>query len=154
MSTPTPKADLFGIPVDALTMAQVVERCRQSMLARERMLIGAVNAAKIVKMRENELLRSSVLEADLVIADGMAVVWASRILRRRLPERVTGIDLFERLLDVGHQEGLAAYFLGATPEVLEELLRRVRERWSGLRIAGAHDGYFKDEEAEAIAEEI
>src|SRR5690606_16573803 len=49
MSTPTPKADLFGIPVDALTMAQVVERCRQSMLARERMLIGAVNAAKIVK---------------------------------------------------------------------------------------------------------
>ena len=91
------------------------------------------------------LLRDSLLECDMLLADGQSVVWASRMLRQPLPERVAGIDLFESLLELrppGGPVGLPAR--ARKPEVLSRLLDVIEERWPGLRIAGARDGYFTD----------
>ncbi len=76
-----PVRRLFGIPVHAVTMGQVLALCEESVAARRPLMIGVVNAAKIVNMRRTPILGEAVLEADLVLADGMAVVWASRLLR-------------------------------------------------------------------------
>ena len=56
----------------------------------------------------------------MILADGQSVVWASRLLGRPLPERVTGIDLFERLLELADRDHLRIYLLGRRPEVLDE----------------------------------
>ncbi len=145
---------LFGFPVHAATMEQTLALCHNAVEHRQRLVIGVLNAAKIVNMRRDSLLRASVLESDLVLADGMAVVWASRLLGEPLPERVAGIDLFVRLLGLGHQHRWSAYFLGAKPEVLDELLKRIREQYPDLRIAGARHGYFSDAEAESVTADI
>ncbi len=150
----TKRQVLLGVPVDAMTMSDVIERCKNAIRERRRLLIGVVNAAKLVGMRKEAVLRDSVLQADVVLADGMSVVWASRLLRRPLPERVAGIDLLEQLLELSAREGHSVFFVGATSEVLDQMAQRIRDRWPGLRIAGMHDGYFSDTQSESVAERI
>jgi len=118
------------------------------------MLIGVVNASKVVHLRHDPLLRDSLLECDMIVADGQSVVWASRLVHQPLPERVAGCDLFESLLAVAHRDGRSVYLLGAKPEVLRLLEARIQERFPGLRMAGSRDGYFKDSESADVAAEI
>lgn len=145
---------LFGLEVDALTMEEVVGRCVASVRAERPVTVGVVNAAKVVKLRSDELLRDSVISSDVLLADGQSVVWASRLLGEPLPERVAGIDLFERLLEVADQEHLRVFLLGAKPEVLTLLEERIHERFPGLVIAGTRDGYFTEQDSDRVAAEI
>lgn len=135
-------------------MSQALEICRMHIGARRRLMIGVVNAAKLVNMKRDALLRESVVSADVIFADGMAPVWASRILGRPLPERVAGIDLFSNLLSLAERDGFSAYFLGAEPGVLGEMLERVQRTYPHLRVAGSADGYFADDESADVAERI
>ncbi|MEU1385854.1 MULTISPECIES: WecB/TagA/CpsF family glycosyltransferase [unclassified Nonomuraea] len=145
---------VFGTVLDALTMSQVIARCVAAVAEGGRLTIGVVNAAKIVNMRADAALRQSVLDSDLVLADGQAVVWAARVLGHRIPERVAGIDLFTELMAEGGRRGYRAYFLGATGEVLAGVLDEVRARYPGLAVAGSRDGYFAPEESAEVAAEI
>jgi N-acetylglucosaminyldiphosphoundecaprenol N-acetyl-beta-D-mannosaminyltransferase len=145
---------LFGMHVDALCMDEVMERCHVALAKRRRMLLGVLNAAKIMQLRRDALLRNSLLECDLLLADGQSVVWASRLLRRPLPERVAGIDIFERLLALAQEEGRPVALLGARPDVLVRLEAVIARRYAGLKIAYSHHGYFHASEADAIAERI
>ncbi len=145
---------LYGLELDPLTMDEVLDRARTAISARRRFLIGVVNAAKIVKMRHDELLRDSLLEADVLLADGQSVVWASKLLGHPLPERIAGIDLFEHLLETADRDGLSIYLLGARAAVLDTLVERIHSRYPGLRVAGSRDGYFSEAQSEDVAEEI
>ncbi|MBE7184187.1 MAG: WecB/TagA/CpsF family glycosyltransferase [Methylobacterium mesophilicum] len=145
---------LFGLYFDPLSMDEVIEQCRNALITRSRVALGVLNAAKIVNLRGDEALRNSLMECDLLLADGQSVVWASRLLGRPLPERVAGIDIFERLLNLAHRENRSIYLLGAKPEVLAALQLRLAQLYPGLRIAGSHHGYFKGGESAEIAEDI
>jgi N-acetylglucosaminyldiphosphoundecaprenol N-acetyl-beta-D-mannosaminyltransferase len=145
------RKSLFGFELDPLTMDETVRRCLEAVHRGEQLEIGVVNAAKLVNMRRDERLAKAVTGCDLVLADGQAVVWASRVLRAPLPERVAGIDLFLRLLAEAESAGMSVYFLGARQEVLEQMLRRVADRFPRLTVAGSRNGYFDDSEQEAIA---
>ncbi|GGU06972.1 WecB/TagA/CpsF family glycosyltransferase [Nocardioides albus] len=154
MTEPRAERYLFGLRIAPLTLAQAVERADEAISGRTRLLVAVVNAAKIAKLTTDTLLRESLLEADVTLADGQSVVWASRILRQPLPERVAGIDLFEGLLDLAHRKHLGVYLLGARPEVLAQLERAVAERWPGLELSGTRDGYFTDAQSADVAAEI
>ncbi|TXS32265.1 glycosyltransferase [Streptomyces sp. ms191] len=150
----TKRQTLFGVRLDALTMDETLGRCLTAVREGERLEIGVVNAAKLVNMRRDPALARAVSGCDLVLADGQAVVWAGRLLRRPLPERVAGIDLFMRLLAEAETAGMSVYFLGAREEVLERMLREVAARFPALRVAGSRNGYFDDSEQPAIADAV
>jgi len=152
--TETPKAPVLGVPVNALTMDDAVALADSAIQDRRRLLIGVVNAAKLVNMRRDRRLRQAVLASDVILPDGMSVVWAARLLRRPLPERVTGVDLLTRLLEHAHQKRYGVYCLGATDEVLAEVLDRIREEYPGARVVGHRNGYFSADEEPAVAEHI
>ena len=156
MSTdrPVPTNTVLGLPLAALTMAEVVALCDEHIRAHQRLLIGVVNAAKVVNMRRDAVLRAAVLAADLLLADGMAVVWAAWLLRRPLPERVAGIDLFVRLLEQAHERHYRVYCLGATGEVLAAVVQRIQREYSGVQLVGWHDGYFAGGAEERVVAEI
>jgi N-acetylglucosaminyldiphosphoundecaprenol N-acetyl-beta-D-mannosaminyltransferase len=152
---PAPERQLlFGLYVDCLRLDEAVARCNEALRTRQPILLGALNAAKIVTLRHDHALRNALLGCDLLLADGQSVVWASRLLGHPLPERVAGIDVFEHLLALAHREARSVYLLGAKPEVLETLERRLGERWPTLRIAGRHHGYFSDAQSGEIAADI
>lgn len=149
-----PRQDLFGLSVDALTMTQAVARCTDAIKNGERLSIGVLNAAKIVAMRRNPQLRQAVADCDMVLADGQAVVWASRVLGAPLPERVAGIDLFTELLAEAARRGYGVYFLGARPEILTRMLDEVGRRFPGLPVTGARDGYYQAGQEAEVAGDI
>ncbi|MFD4871815.1 WecB/TagA/CpsF family glycosyltransferase [Streptomyces sp. NPDC058420] len=150
----THRQTLFGVELDPLTMDETVQRCLEAVRDGRQLEIGVVNAAKLVNMRRDQRLADAVAGCDLVLADGQAVVWAGRILRAPLPERVAGIDLFLRLLAEAESTGIPVYFLGARQEVLEQMLLKVADRFPGLKVAGSRNGYFDDSEQESIADAI
>lgn len=145
------KVVVLGVPVDPLTMAEALDAVEGAIERRERIQIGVVNAAKIVNMRRNPALRDAVLSSDMIFADGMGVVWASRILGKPLPERVAGIDLMAGMLARAHAKRYRVFFLGATDEVLDKTIERVRASFPDVVVAGRHNGYFTEEEEEAVA---
>ncbi len=150
----TPVRELFGVPIAAITMREALQLVDDAVRSRRRLQIGVVNAAKLVKMQQDEELRTDVLSSDVIIADGTAVVWASRILGRPLPERVTGIDLMTGILARGRDAGLRVYCLGATPDVLDRTTARIAREYPGVTVAGRHHGYFSRDEEQAVFDDI
>lgn len=113
-----------------------------------------VNAGKIVAMQSDLQLRQSVNESDLINADGQAVVWASKILRKPLKERVAGIDLMVNLVELAHKKNYKVFFFGAKEEVVKAVVDNYSKTYSPNIIAGYRNGYFKKEEEQDIAREI
>ena len=148
------RRDMLGVSLDALTMTQAVARCVEAVDHNGYVAVGVVNAAKVVKMRQDASLRSAVSDCTMVLADGQSVVWASRLLRAPLPERVAGIDLFLKLLAQADSHGYRVYFLGARPDVLQRMLVTVTRQFPRMTVAGSHDGYFGPGEEPEIAAEI
>jgi len=133
------------------TLAWCIDACRSDGPAA---ILLTANASHLVDMQQNPELRQACLAADLVTADGMSVVWASRILGQPLPERVTGVDLLVRLLQLGEAQGLRSFFLGARPDVLDRFLAVCKAKHPGLPVAGWRDGYFPVSEHEAVVRQI
>ena len=109
--TPT-RVRMYGVDVDAITIDETVDLVMASLSANQAVQHVVLNAAKIVAMSKDEDLRRVISDCKIVNADGMSVVVASRILRRPLPERVAGIDLFHRLVERAAESGQSVYFLG------------------------------------------
>jgi N-acetylglucosaminyldiphosphoundecaprenol N-acetyl-beta-D-mannosaminyltransferase len=136
-------------------MQGIVDRCLMWCSARRAPhTIITVNAAILCMMRKDPELRRACLAGDLIVADGVPIVWTSRMLNAPLPERVAGVDLMARLLEAASERGLSAYFLGAKVEVVRDLIRLCRERYPGLVVAGYRDGYFSPGENKAVIKEI
>jgi N-acetylglucosaminyldiphosphoundecaprenol N-acetyl-beta-D-mannosaminyltransferase len=145
---------ISGIPVDNLTEDEAVAAI-DGMIAAGGTHYGAViNAAKVVAADRDEQLKRTLIEADLITADGMSVIWASRVLGVRLKERVTGIDLFQRLVRHAAQRGLSVYFLGARESSVRGTVEFFSTRYPSLRIAGWRDGYFKTAEDQSVSKSI
>ncbi|WP_277397741.1 WecB/TagA/CpsF family glycosyltransferase [Paraburkholderia sp. Ac-20347] len=112
-----------------------------------------VNAAKIVHSRKDLSLAASIRASDLINIDGMAVVWAARLLGYPVPERVAGVDLFEKLIGESERRKFKIFLLGATDSVVSKVVDVCRQKFPELEIGGWHNGYFWNEE-EALVKKI
>jgi N-acetylglucosaminyldiphosphoundecaprenol N-acetyl-beta-D-mannosaminyltransferase len=149
-----PRHEVLGVHIHAATMTQVLDVIDAAIRERKHLMVGVVNAAKIINMRKNPELSADVNGSDLVLADGISVVLASRVLGCSLPERVAGIDLMHGMLERGSRAGYRVYCLGATEETSAEVERRFTKMYPGVRIVGRRNGYFSEDEEQAIAEDI
>ena len=83
-----------------------------------------------------------------------AVVWAANLLGLNLPERVSGIDLMESLVELSFNKGYKCYFLGATQEVVQKFVAIYKDKYSDDIIAGFRNGYFNEQEENAYCRKI
>jgi len=150
----TPKVELFGIPVDNLTMDETLRRIDRAIRQKQPLHHIAVNAGKIVAMQQNPALKEDVLSADLINADGMAVVWASKLLGKPLKERVAGIDLMQNLLKMAADKGYKVFLFGAREEIIRKVVEQIKDKYGKNIIAGYRNGYFSTDEEENIARQI
>ncbi|TQS12909.1 WecB/TagA/CpsF family glycosyltransferase [Microbispora hainanensis] len=127
-----------GVLLDPLTEAQVVARV---MAAAERGTGGHVVTPNVDICRaaaRDPSLRALIDAAELAVADGMPLVWASRLLGRPLPERVTGADLIWSLTGAAAARELPVYLIGGPPGVAAAARDALCERHPGLVVAGVH----------------
>lgn len=137
-----------------LTCRQTLEEIFDLIHKGERGYLCTVNVAILMMMRKDARLRRFVENAWCCVADGTPLVWASRLLRNPVPERVTGVDLVEMLCEQAAKTDVGVYLLGARQHVVEGVANRLRERYPGLRISGYDDGYFQSEGAEARSDAV
>jgi N-acetylglucosaminyldiphosphoundecaprenol N-acetyl-beta-D-mannosaminyltransferase len=117
-------------------------------------VITSANGQVISMCARDRGLRDLFLSADLIHADGMPLVLASRLkCPTPLRERVATTDLFHDVARLAESRGATFYLLGATPEVIERAVRNVRSRYPRLTIAGFRSGYFdRLQESQVVAD--
>lgn len=164
------RVDILGVGVDVVTAQEAVRRitsfwagasasgdtgivstgfsrrtCHQVVTLNPEMIMAAQADAGLLR-----ILR----ESSLVVADGIGVVWASRVIGRPLPERVAGVDLASALIGEIARQGRTIAMVGGKPGVADEAARRLRERHPGLRVSVTFHGYFTEAESESIVAQI
>ncbi|WP_197914092.1 WecB/TagA/CpsF family glycosyltransferase [Listeria sp. PSOL-1] len=145
---------LLGSNLDLYTKEESVRRLCGFIEDRKMIQHVVINANKINLMQTDTELQKIVNSAPIINADGMSVVWAARLLKYNIKERVTGIDLFEEMVAICAERGYRPFYFGATEEVVKEVVNKHQEKYPSLKIAGYHHGYFKDSESVQIAEII
>lgn len=141
---------LFGVEIDPVGMREAVSCLHDWIEAPQSVcrFVVTPNVDHIVMLQHSEPLRNAYAAADLVTADGMPVVVASRWLGRPLPERVTGADLVPALFSAANPERpLRVFLLGAALGVAERAASRIEETWKGVKVVGTYSpplGFEKD----------
>ena len=129
---------LLGVPFHPVTQAQALEILLDAAQEGHAMQVATPNVDFAALADKNAALDSVLREADLVVADGMPLVWASRLLGPALPERVTGSDLTPELLKEAGRLGLGAYALGGAAGVAAKAMSLALRTSPGLRVCGTH----------------
>jgi N-acetylglucosaminyldiphosphoundecaprenol N-acetyl-beta-D-mannosaminyltransferase len=149
-----PSIDFLSIPVAAVTMQQTVQLVDNCIRNNDHIQHAVINAGKVVAMQKDKKLYDSVVNCDVINADGQSIVWAARFLGKHLPERVAGIDLMENLMALAHQKGYKCFFFGAKEEVVRRVTAMYASTYSPEIIAGYRNGYYTQDEEESIARQI
>ena len=155
------RVPLFGFQLDPLCLDDAVEqiyRWASTSTPRCRFVVTP-NVDHAVLYQENAALRSAYAHASLVLADGMPVVVAARLLGRPLPGRVAGSDLAPALFAAAERRGgLRVYLLGAAPGVAARAAESIMRRWPGVEVVGTYSpplGFEKNPtENEIILQQI
>jgi len=145
---------ILNTVIDNLSMDETLEIIDKRIVSKQGLHHVVVNAGKIVAMQSDVELMQAVNEADLINADGQAVVWASKFLGEPLKERVAGIDLMTNLVELAHTRGYKIFFLGAKEKVVKKVVQTYRLQYSNNIIAGYRNGYFSTEDEKKIAQQI
>jgi N-acetylglucosaminyldiphosphoundecaprenol N-acetyl-beta-D-mannosaminyltransferase len=147
------RVDILGHPVDNLTMDEVIQKIDEFIASEKSHRITVTNANKLYLTDQHPELLDIIHKSDLVIPE-QAIVIASRLLNRRLKERVSGIELMGRLLANASGKNHRIFFLGARPEVVSRLVEICHEKYEGINIVGHSDGYFSGDKEIAVLEKI
>lgn len=127
---------------------------RQGLLSRPRIVVSS-NGASIAKFHSDPAFRAVLQTADIVDADGMPLILATRILcKKPLLERVATTDFIHDASKLAVANGIRFFFLGAMPGIAEKAADNLRAKYPGIEIVGTRDGYFEEEEEPAICAQI
>lgn len=147
------RIEMMGCFIDNLSMEETLNEIEGFISTGRPHQHVVVNVDKLVKARHDPELRSIINDCALINADGMPVVWASRLLGKPLKERVAGVDLFEALMKRSAQKGWRVFLLGAREEIVAGVKRLYEVKYPGLVIAGYRNGYWEpDQEASVVTE--
>jgi N-acetylglucosaminyldiphosphoundecaprenol N-acetyl-beta-D-mannosaminyltransferase len=127
---------IWGLPLARLTYEQTLDEVDRLIARGEPALFITANLNYAMLSDRDERLRRVNERAAFLVADGMPLVWYSRLTGRPLPERVAGADLISMLLRRAAQRGHRVFLLGGAGNVAEEVAAIARERYAGLRIVG------------------
>jgi N-acetylglucosaminyldiphosphoundecaprenol N-acetyl-beta-D-mannosaminyltransferase len=140
--------------IDKISIDNVKEYIFQAIDNKKKIHIVYLNALKIYEIDKNPLMKKAISEAELILADGVPIVWVSKLFKNPLPGRVNGTDLFELLLSECESRNKSVYFLGSKEDILIKMLDVIKIKYPKLSIAGHRNGYFSDKDDNDIINDI
>ena len=146
MSTHFKYVNILGINFDDLTLSELIAHLKDDSQHHRNRFIVTANPEIVLAAYHDFAYRQVINNADYVTADGIGIIKGAQILNDPLPGRVTGYDTFLKLLQYTNHYHKKVYFLGAKPQVLTQMISNIRSHYPHLRIVGAHDGYFNNEQ--------
>ena len=148
------RTSLFNLNVDNLSKLETLQRIEEFVSSGSTHQHAVINVNKVIKAARDSDLRKIINNCDLINVDGIPLVWASRLLRKPIKERVAGIDLFLSLIEMANKQNWSLFFLGAKDETLNKTIEILRGKFPSLRISGYRNGYWNEAEEGEIAKKI
>ena len=148
------KTHILDVPFDVVTMEDAIEKVRGFLQDEGQHIICTPNPEIVMQAQEDAALMNILNAADLVILAGIGVVWASRYSEAKLPERVAGYDLTQRIFQEIENTDYTVYFFGGAPGVSLAAAKKMQEKYPHLKIVGGHNGYFDEKEEKKILYDI
>jgi len=139
------RINVLGVGFDNLTVEQAVAEGVRLMNTPGAHYAVTPNPEIVETCREDQEANRAVNSADLVLADGIGVIYGAKILGTPLQGRVTGIGFAQGMMERMAENGKRLFLLGAKPGVAEKAAKKLAEQYPGLQIAGTHDGYFRED---------
>ena len=148
------KIELTGVLIDNVTMEGALNKALSFLKSEKVNTIYTPNAEIMMAAQRDSHLRQILCEADMLVADGAGVVLASKILGKRLPEKVSGIDLTRKLFALERKTKIKYFLFGSQPGVAEEAANRIQSQFPMAQIVGTNNGYLKPGEESTLIEKI
>ncbi len=145
---------ILGVPIDCITMDQTLAKIELFLTSDRPHLVVTADATAIVIAHFNFEFQTLVESADLVTPDGNGILWAAKRKGRELPERVSGVDLADKLCKLSADKGYRVFLLGAAQGIAELAAEKLRLKYPGCNIVGTRHGFFPAESDEVVAKEI
>ena len=139
------RINIMGVDFDSLTLSEAVDRAEALISERRAAYVVTPNPEIVMTCWENPYAMEAVLNADLVLPDGVGIVYGAKILGTPLKGKLPGIDFAAELMRRMASRGGRVYLLGAKPGVAEMAGLRMQEQYPGLIVCGTHDGYFQED---------
>ena len=146
--------NIFGCNVANATMEETLYEVEKIIEKREPTQHVVINAGKVVLMNNDKKLKEIIKNCKIINADGQSVVWASKLLKKPLPERVAGIDLMENIIKLSAEKGYGVYFFGAREEVVIEVIRKYKNKYPNLKVSGYRNGYYREDDIKDIVSDM
>ncbi|MFA5577685.1 MAG: WecB/TagA/CpsF family glycosyltransferase [Tissierellaceae bacterium] len=154
--------EIFGTKICNVTMEEALEKIGAFLGGEDLRVIFTPNTEIVMAAREDSNLRDIINQGDLVVPDGIGLIYASKIKKRPLKERVTGYDISMNLLKTANENSHSLYLLGGKEGIAKAAGDKIGEIYPNIRLLGYHHGYFKGshngyrghEEEEKIVSEI
>ncbi|WFA09133.1 WecB/TagA/CpsF family glycosyltransferase [Tissierella sp. Yu-01] len=134
---------IFGVTIHNTTLDDTTKLLEQSLKENKLKVIYTPNTEIIMAAKGNNELRDLINKGDLILPDGIGLIYGSRIKKKPLKERVTGFDTSMKLLDIANKYSYSIYLLGGKDGIAKEAAKRIKADYPNINIAGFHHGYFK-----------
>ena len=148
------RVEILGVKVDAVTMAQAVERVEDLIAEKNSSIVATANAEMLLNATHDAELKKILNAASLVVPDGAGTVWAARHLGKQMPERVAGFDLVQELMKIAPARGIKFFLFGAAPGIADKAKLKAETLYPGIKIVGTRNGYFKPADEPEIISQI
>ena len=135
--------EILGVRINTYTKSQVFSIVESFIRSRKPHLIWTTNVDHLIKLTRDGKFRDIYEAANLVLADGMPLVWVSRLFGRSIPERVTGIDFLEQFAPIAAKKGYTYFFLGGNEAILNKAKAVLQNKHPNLRIFSYSPSYSK-----------
>lgn len=146
--------EIVGIQVDNVDFLGAQAKVAEFLDSDQVNMIFTPNSEILLDAVKDRELEAILNKAQLVIPDGIGVVIASKFYGTPLKERVTGVDLSAKILELGAAKGSNVFLLGAAQASVDLAAAKIRENYKGLNVVGIRNGYFSEEDEEQIIQEI
>lgn len=145
---------ILGVNISSVDMESALETIQDFIRSREPHMVATADSSAVVLAQRDKELREILNSAHLVTPDSVGILWASKRFGCPLPERVSGVDMVDRLCERASASGHRIFLLGAAVGVAEAAAEKLIERYPGLTIAGTYHGYFTSDEDDAVVQKI
>lgn len=140
------RIDVLGVGFDNLTLEEAAQAGAGFVEGDGFHYAVTPNPEFILAARKDPAFRQVLLDADLVLPDGIGVIYSAKLLGRPLKGRAPGIEFAQQLIAWMAKNGKRLFLLGAKPGVAELAAANLKAKYPGLIVCGTHDGYFQEDE--------
>lgn len=148
------KVNVLGVKIDKVTIESATDRICEMLRKSGNHAVFTPNSEIIYAAYKDSRFCELLNSADMLTADGIGVVYASKILGNPVLERAGGYDIACRVIDKISESGDRLYLFGGKPNVAEKAAENLKSKYPFINICGTKNGYFSPEESDSIISDI